>query len=44
MITEFNIDLYFALVEMRTVYDGGRVSVCLLDGTIWSVNLEFEPG
>ncbi len=32
-ITEFNIDLYFAVVEKITVYDGGRLIVSLLDGT-----------
>ena len=29
-ITEFNIDLYFALVEKMMVYDGGRLLVCLM--------------
>jgi len=33
MMTEFDIDLYFALVEKMRVYDGGRVVVSLLDGT-----------
>ncbi len=32
-IDEFDIDLYFALVEKLTVYDGGRLVVSLLDGT-----------
>ena len=32
-ITEFNVDLYFALVEKMTVYDGKRIIVGLLDGT-----------
>lgn len=32
-IDEFDIDLYFALVEKVTVYDGGRLVVSLLDGT-----------
>jgi len=30
-ISEFNVDLYFSLVEKITVYDGGRVVVRLLD-------------
>ena len=30
---EFDMDLYFALVEKMTVYDGGRLIVSLLDGT-----------
>jgi len=33
VMTEFDIDLYFALVEKMTVYDDGRVIVSLLDGT-----------
>jgi site-specific DNA recombinase len=32
-IIEFDIDLYFALVEKIMVYDGGRLIVSLLDGT-----------
>ena len=32
-ITEFDIDLYFALVEEITVFDDGRLIVSLLDGT-----------
>jgi len=32
-IQEFDINLYFALVEEITVYDGGRLIVSLLDGT-----------
>jgi len=32
-IAEFDVDIYFALVEKMTVYDGGRVVVGLLDGT-----------
>ena len=32
-IEQFDIDMYFALVEKMTVYDGGRVIVSLLDGT-----------
>jgi len=38
--TEFDIDLYFALVEKMTVFDGGRVIVSLLDGT--AVECEME--
>ncbi len=30
---QFEIDLYFALVEKMMVFDGGRVVVGLLDGT-----------
>ena len=32
-IDEFDIELYCALVEKTTVYDGGRIIVRLLDGT-----------
>ena len=32
LITEFDVELYFALVEKMTVYDGGRLIVGLLDG------------
>jgi hypothetical protein len=32
-INEFDVDLYFALVEKLTVYDTGRIVVSLLDGT-----------
>ena len=38
VIEEFDAELYFALVEKMTVYDGGRVGVSLLDGT----NVEFN--
>lgn len=40
VMIEFNIDLYFSLVEKMTVYDGGRVIVSLLDGT--AVECEIE--
>jgi hypothetical protein len=33
IIYEFDIALYFALVEKITVYAGGRLIVCLFDGT-----------
>ena len=33
VITDFDIELYYALVEKMTVFDGGRVIVVLLDGT-----------
>jgi len=33
VVTEFNVDLYFMLVEKMVVFDGGRVVVSLLDGT-----------
>ena len=33
LVNEFDIDLYFALVEKMTVFDGGRLVVSLLDGT-----------
>lgn len=39
-ITEYGIDLYFAVVEKMTVYDGGRLTVGLLDGT--DVECEIE--
>lgn len=32
-VSEFDVDLYFALVEKIIVYDGGRLVVSLLDGT-----------
>lgn len=32
-IKEFDIELYFALVEKMTVFDGGRIIVSLIDGT-----------
>ena len=32
-VAEFDIDLYFAMVEKMMVYDGGRLIVSLLDGT-----------
>ena len=32
-ISKFDVDLYFALVEKITVYDGGRLIVSLLDDT-----------
>lgn len=40
LLTEFDVDLYFMLVEKMTVYDGGRVIISLLDGT--SVECEIE--
>ena len=33
VITDFDIEMYYALVEKMTVFDGGRVIVVLLDGT-----------
>jgi len=33
VMVEFDVGLYFALVEKMTVFDGGRVVVSLLDGT-----------
>ncbi|WP_378954369.1 recombinase zinc beta ribbon domain-containing protein [Pelosinus sp. sgz500959] len=39
-ITEYDVELYFALVEKITVFDGGRLIVSLLDGT--SVECEIE--
>lgn len=33
VMTEFNINLYFALVEKMIAYDDGRVIVSLLDGS-----------
>jgi len=39
-IIEYDIELYFALVEKMTVFDGGRLIVSLLDGT--SVECEIE--
>jgi len=40
VIDKFDIDLYFALVEKITVYNGGRLIVSLLDGT--DVECEME--
>jgi len=34
VLFEFDVDLYFALVEKIIVFDGGRVVVSLLDGTV----------
>lgn len=39
-ITEFDVDLYFALVEKMTVYEGKRIIVGLIDGT--AVECEIE--
>ena len=33
VIGQFDAELYFAMVEKLTVYDGGRIIVSLLDGT-----------
>ena len=32
-VTEFDVDLYFSMVEKVTVYEGGRLIVNLFDGT-----------
>ena len=40
VMVEFDVDLYFSLVEKMTVFDGGRLIVSLLDGT--DVECEFE--
>lgn len=32
LITEFDVDLYFAFVEKMTVYDDSKIIVSLLDG------------
>ena len=34
VMSEFDVELYFALVEKMTVFDGGRVIVSLLDGKV----------
>lgn len=39
-IPEFDVDIYFALVEKMTVYDGRRIIVSLLDDT--DVECEIE--
>jgi len=39
-VREFDVDLYFALVEKVTVHDGKRIIVSLLDGT--DIECEFE--
>ena len=33
LMKAFSAELYFALVEKMTVFEGGRLIVCLLDGT-----------
>ena len=33
LLTSFDVDLYFMLVEKITVYEGSRLVVTLLDGT-----------
>jgi len=33
MVNEFDAEVFFALVEKMTVFDGGRLIVGLLDGT-----------
>ena len=38
----FSAELYFALVEKMTVFEGGRLIVCLLDGT--DVECEMKQG
>ena len=40
VMVEFDVGLYFAMVEMMTVYDGGRVIVSLLDGTELECEIE----
>ena len=32
-VTEFDVDLYFSMVEKVAVYEGGRLIVNLFDGT-----------
>lgn len=39
-ITEFDVNLYFSLVEKMTIYDNGRIIVTLLDST--EVECEIE--
>ena len=39
LITEFDVDIYFSFVEKMVVFDGGRVIVSLLDGTV--IECEF---
>ena len=40
MAKNITVDLYFAMVEKMTVYDGGRIIIGLLDGT--DVECEME--
>jgi len=40
VMVEFDVNLYFALVEKMIVFDGGRLIVSLLDGT--SVECQIE--
>ena len=40
VIDEFDIDLYFTVVEKMAVYDGSRLIICLLDGT--DIECEIE--
>ena len=39
-VSEFNVDLYFALVKKKMVLYGGKVVVSLLDGT--EIECEIE--
>lgn len=39
-IDRFDINLYFAMVEKKTVYDGGKIIVSLFDGT--DIEIEKE--
>lgn len=41
-ITEFDIDLYFAVVEKMKVYDAGRRVVSLLDVTELDCEMEYR--
>ena len=40
VMTEFDVGLYFALVEKMVVFDGGRMIVSLLDGTAVECTIE----
>ncbi|WP_094606324.1 hypothetical protein SPSIL_029360 [Sporomusa silvacetica DSM 10669] len=40
-MTEFDIVLYFAIVEKITVYEGDRLIVSLLDGTDIECKIEY---
>lgn len=39
-ISDFDVDLYFMLVEKMTVFDGGRSIVSLLDGKMIECQVE----
>jgi len=41
-MTEYDVDLYFALVEKMMVFDGGRLTASLLDSTATEHEIELR--